>query len=74
MTQKKLKMIVEPEYHKNIDSLGDWDGTWDETFEYIIFSDQEYYIKKQGGYHTAEKAKEAGEKALKRLKLEKQYI
>lgn len=67
MTQGKLKMIVEPEYHKNIDTLGDWDRTCCESFAYYVFGEDGYDVETMGGYLTEEKAREAGEKALKRL-------
>lgn len=59
-------MFVEPYYHKNIDPLGDWDGTWDETFVYYIFGEDGYQVRRSG-FRTEEEAREAGERALKRL-------
>lgn len=68
MTQdKKLRMFVEPDYHRNINPLGDWDGTWDESFVYVIYDAYGYQEARRGGFHTEEQAREAGEKALKRM-------
>ena len=60
----KLKMIVEPDYHRNIGPLGDWDGTWDESYAYVIYDADGDQVRR-GGFHTEEQAREAGEKALK---------
>lgn len=68
MTQeRKLRMIVEPDYRRNIDPLGDWDGTWDESFVYVIYDAYGFQEARRGGFHTEEQAREAGEKALKRM-------
>ena len=67
MTQGKLKMFVEPDYHRNIDPLGDWDGTWDESYCYVIYDAYGYQEARGGGFRTEEQAREAGEKALKRM-------
>lgn len=66
MTQG-LKMIVEQDNHRNIDPLGDWDGTWDESYAYVIYDAYGYQEARWGGFRTEEEAREAGEKALKRL-------
>ena len=55
MTQG-LRMIVEPDYHRNIDPLGDWDGTWDESFVYVIYDAYGYQEARRGGFHTEEQA------------------
>ena len=68
MTQdKKLRMFVEPDYHRNIDPLGDWDGTWDESYAYVIYDAYGYEEARWGGFRTEEEAREAGKKALKRM-------
>ena len=63
----KLRMIVEPDYHRNIDPWGDWDGTWDESYVYVIYRKDGYQVERWGGFRTEEQAREAGEKALKRM-------
>ena len=60
-------MIVKPEYHKNTDSMGDWDGTCFKSYCYAIYDSDWFQEESWGGYHTEEQAREAGEKALKRL-------
>ena len=67
MTQVKYKLAVERDDHMNIDPLGDWDGTWDEDFAYVIYDKYGYIERRWGGFHTAEQAREAGEKALARM-------
>lgn len=63
----KLRMIVEPDYHRNIDPCGDWDGTWDESYVYVIYRKDGYQVERWGGFRTEEQAREAGEKVLKRM-------
>ena len=64
----RLRMIVEPDYHRNIGPLGDWDGTWDESYCYVIYDSKNGQdVVTKFGFHTEEQAREAGEKALKRL-------
>ena len=67
MTQGKWTLIVEPEYHKNIDPLGDWDGTCCKDYCFKIYDSNWYQEEKMGGYRTEEEAREAGEKALRRM-------
>lgn len=65
--QKEFKVVIEPEYHKNIDSLGDWDGTCEKLFKYTIFDNNGYYIESSGCYRTKEEAQIEGEKATIKL-------
>ena len=67
----KLKMIVEPDYHRNIDPWGDWDGTWDESYCYVIYDAHGYQKERWGGFRTEEQARVAGEKVLKRMEEKK---
>lgn len=67
MEARKLKLSVWRVDHKCIDSDGEWDGTWDESFAFGIFDQEGYEVTGRDGYHTEEKARQAGEKALKRL-------
>ena len=60
-------MIVEQDNHRNIDPLGDWDGTWDESYAYVIYDAYGYQEARWGGFRTEEQAREAGEKALERM-------
>ena len=62
-----MKLRVHTIYHKCIDTDGYWDGTYDESFEYIIYDDEGLEIDREGGFHTAEKARLSGEKRLKKL-------
>lgn len=52
---------------KCIDYEGEWDGTWDEWYEYIIFNDEGEIVDQENGFGSREKAKEAGEKRLKSM-------
>ena len=65
---KKLRLYVGPVHHKCVDSNGDWDGTWDESYEYIIYDEEGIEVAGHDGYDTEEKARIAGEEKLKRLK------
>lgn len=50
-----------------MDSDGDWDGVYDESYEYIIYDEEGIEVAGWDGYHTEEAAREAGEARLKRL-------
>ena len=65
---KNLKLCVHRVDHKCIDLEGNWDGTWDESYEYIIRDEEGFEIAGMDGYLTEAKAREAGEEALKKLK------
>lgn len=67
MTHKKLRLCVCRQDHKCIDSDGEWDGTWDESYEYLIYDEEGYEVAGWGGFHSEEKARIAGEEKLKKL-------
>ena len=71
---RKLKLCVFPHYNKCVDSNGEWDRTWDESYVYVIYDDEGFEVDGEGGYHTEEKAREAGEKRLRELKGIKEYV
>ena len=64
---RKLKLCVFPHYNKCIDTDGYWDGTYDESYVYVIYDDKGFEVDGEGGYHTWEKAEDAGKKRLKEL-------
>lgn len=64
---RNLKLRVCRIDHKCIDTDGYWDGTYDDSYEYIICDDDEFEVAGMGGYHTREQAREAGEKKLAQL-------
>lgn len=64
---RKYRMAVSKDSVKCTDSEGAWDGTWDVWYEYIIFNTEGEIVDQDSGYHTADKAKMAGEKRLKQL-------
>ena len=68
---EKLRLCVCPVHRKCIDYEGEWDGTYDESFEYIIYDSEGIEVAGMGGYDTAKQAHEAGEKKLKEM--EKRY-
>ena len=70
MTQERdLKLFIRRVDHKCTDSQGEWDGTWDETYEYVIYDGSTGdEVTEWGGYPTRKAAREAGEKALTKLK------
>ena len=49
------------------DLEGHWDGTWDYSYEWAIYDEEGYQLDGWGGFHSEEKARIAGEKALKRM-------
>jgi hypothetical protein len=63
----KLRLCVCPVHRKCIDYEGEWDGTYDDSFEYIIYDSEGIEVAGRGGYNTAEQAREAGEKKLKEM-------
>ena len=65
---RKLRLYVHRNDHKCIDTEGYWDGTYDESFEYVIMDDEGFEIAGMGGYLTETKAREAGEKKLIELR------
>ena len=67
---RKLRLCVCKRLHKFLDSDGDWDGVYDESYEYIIYDEEGFEVAGRDGYHTEEKARIAGEEKLKRLEEE----
>lgn len=63
---RKLRLCVHRVDCKCIDTDGYWDGTWDESYEWAIYDEEGYQLDGRGGFYTEKKAREAGEKALKR--------
>lgn len=64
---RKLKLSVHRVDHKCFDTDGCWDGTYDESYEYIIYDEERLEVAGMDGYHTEEAARKAGEEKLKRL-------
>lgn len=67
---RKLRLYVHRVDHKCIDTEGYWDGTYDESFEYIIRDEEGFEIAGMDGFGTHDKALEAGKKKLKELEYE----
>lgn len=68
MTQdRELRLCVHRVDWKCIDTEGYWDGTWDYSYEWAIYDEEGYQLDGWGGFHSEEKARIAGEKALKRM-------
>ena len=63
----KLKLRVHRVDNKCIDTDGYWDGTWDDSYEYIIYDEEGLEVAGMDGYHTEEAAKKAGEEKLKKI-------
>ena len=63
----KLKLRVHRVEYKCIDTDGYWDGTWDDSYEYIIYDSEGLEVAGMDGYHTEEAARKAGEERLKIL-------
>ncbi len=64
---RKLRLSICKRLHKCLDSDGEWDRTWDESYEYIIYDEEGLEVAGRDGYDTEEKARIAGEEKLKRL-------
>lgn len=64
---RKLKLSVHRVDHRCLDSDGCWDGTWDESYEWIIYDEEGLEVDGWDGYRTEEAARIAGEERLKRL-------
>ena len=61
------RMTVSKDICKCTSSTGEWDRTWDEWYEYIIFNSDGEIVDQESGFHSKDKAREAGEERLKRL-------
>lgn len=64
---RKLRLSVCKRLHKCTSSDGDWDGVYDESYEYIIYDEEGIEVAGWDGYRTEEAARKAGEERLKRL-------
>jgi hypothetical protein len=64
---RKLKLSVHRVDHRCFDTDGCWDGTYDESYEYIIYDEERLEVAGMDGYHTEDAAREAGEEKLRRL-------
>ena len=64
---RKLRLSICKRLHKCLDSDGEWDRTWDESYEYIIYDEEGAEVTGWDGYRTEEAARKAGEERLKRL-------
>jgi hypothetical protein len=64
---RKLRLSVCKRFHKCTTSDGEWDRTWDESYEYIIYDEERLEVDGMDGYNTEEEARKAGEERLKRL-------
>jgi hypothetical protein len=64
---RKLRLSVCKRLHKCLDSDGDWDGVYDESYEYIIYDEEGTEVAGWDGYCSEDAARIAGEERLKRL-------
>lgn len=64
---RKLRLSVCKKLHKCTSSDGEWDRTWDESYEYIIYDEEGIEVAGWDGYRSEEAARIAGEERLKRL-------
>jgi hypothetical protein len=68
---KNLRLSICRIDRKCIDYEGEWDGTYDESYEYIIYDEEGFEVAGMDGYRTREEAREVGEKKLKELEEER---
>ena len=52
---------------KCIDYEGEWDGTYDESYEYIIYDGEGIEVAGRDGFDTHDEARVAGERKLYEL-------
>jgi hypothetical protein len=64
---RKLRLCVCKRLHKFLDSDGDWDGVYDESYEYIIYDEEGTEVAGWDGYCSEEAAERAGEMRLNEL-------
>lgn len=64
---RKLRLSICRIDRKCIDYEGEWDGTWDESYEYIIYDNEGIEVSGRDGFRTHDEAREAGERRLKEL-------
>ena len=64
---RKLRLSVCKKLHKFLDSDGDWDGVYDESYEYIIYDEEGIEVAGWDGYRSEEAARIAGEMRLNEL-------
>lgn len=64
---RNLELMICHNVHKCISSDGEWDRTWDDSYEYFIYDEEGSEVAGMDGYRTREEAREAGEKKLKEL-------
>ena len=64
---RKYRLCVCKQFHKCASSDGDWDGTWYESYEWIIYDDAGIEVAGMDGYRSEEAARKTGEERLKRL-------
>jgi hypothetical protein len=64
---RKLRLRVFPVDHKCLDTEGEWDGTYDESFEYGIYDEEGFEVDGWDGFRSMEEARKEGEKKLKEL-------
>ena len=64
---RKLRLCICKKLHKCTSSDGDWDRTWNESYEYIIYDEDGIEVTGWDGYRSEEAARIAGEERLKRL-------
>lgn len=60
----RYRLIVSAEHHKNTDSRREWDGTWDGSYAYTIYDENNVDVDTIGGFPTADIARRCGEKRL----------
>lgn len=65
---KKFRLYVGAQHHKCTSSQGEWDGTWDDSYEYIIYDEEGLEVAGMDGFLTIDRAREAGDKKLNELR------
>lgn len=66
--ERCYKLRVRDVGFKCLDTDGEWDSTWETSYEWVIEDEDGIEVHGMGGYPTYERAREAGELAWIRMR------
>ena len=64
---EEYRLIIREVHHQCLDSQGEWDRTWDTSYEWVIENSYGIIERHKGGYWTREEAKKEGEEIFKKF-------
>ena len=65
--EKKYRLAIYTVNRRCIDSEGEWDGTWDTSYEWVILNMDGEIVDSMDGFNTHDGARSAGEAVLKKM-------